>query len=180
MRKKRSVGSLTQRRAGLVFTSVSRSLPPPKSEIKINIPTILKSSQRKPKRRALEKGCLRRVLPLRHGITREHSIAPACVRWNDQIRCFGGEIESRISDRDSRQIDRHTLSPTAVLAVTDPNPLNSSGTSLRFFVSPMYGVVILLYSIPPRTTLPVCAYDPNERAGLTAPTPNVRRSELLL
>ena len=130
LRKKRSVGSLTQRRAGLVFTSVSRSLPPPKSEIKINIPTILKSSQRKPKRRALEKGCLRRVLPLRHGITREHSIAPACVRWNDQIRCFGGEIESRISDRDSRQIDRHTLSPTAVLAATDPNLLNYGPTAV--------------------------------------------------
>ena len=43
------------------------------------------------------------------------------MRWNDQIRCFGGEIESRSSDRDSPQIDQHTLSPTAVLAATDPN-----------------------------------------------------------
>ena len=43
---------------------------------------------------------------------------------------LGDDIEGRSSDRDSPQIDRHPVSPAAVLVATDPNVLNCGSTAI--------------------------------------------------
>ena len=56
-------------------------------------------------------------------ITRGHPMAPYFYRWHPQIHCCRGDIEGRSSGLESPRIDRHPVSPTAVLAATDPNLL---------------------------------------------------------
>ena len=70
-----------------------------------------------------------RISDFRPDITRGHPTAPACVRWYPQIHCCRGDIEGRGSGLES-QIDRHPVSPTAVLAATDPKLLKCGSTAV--------------------------------------------------
>ena len=72
---------------------------------------------------------LGRMGGFRPDITREDPMAPAYVRWHPQIHCCRGDIEGRSSDLESPQIDRHPVSPTTVLAATDPKLLKCGSTA---------------------------------------------------
>ena len=110
---------------------IERGLPPSSYfESKTKVPTSLKLRQESQNGRRSTKVCLGRISIFRHGISRQHSRALTHVRWSAQIRCFGGDIESRSSDRDPPQIDRLTLFPMAVLVATNPNLLNCGSTAV--------------------------------------------------
>ena len=64
-------------------------------------------------------------------------MAPACVRWHPQIHCCRGDIEGRSSGLESPQIDRHPVSPTAVLAATGRNLLKCGSTAVADTTRPV-------------------------------------------
>ncbi len=98
--------------------------------------TSLKSSRKSQNRGHSNKVCLGRGYIFGPDITRGHSIAPECVRWRSQLRCFGGDIEDHSSGLESPQIDRHPVPLTAVLAVTDPKLLNCRSSLQQWLIPP--------------------------------------------
>jgi len=73
---------------------------------------------------------LGRVTGFGPDITRGHPMAPYFYRWHPQIHCCRGDIEGRSSGLESPRIDRHPVSPTAVLAATDPKLLKCGSTAV--------------------------------------------------